>query len=63
MAEYTGEGSGFLSVSFEKVNSSLASFASSYSDIIANEIAPLVALGLTLTFITLGVLVTMNDVI
>lgn len=56
MAEYTGESSGFLSVSFEKVNSSLASFASSYSDIIANEIAPLVALGLTLTFITLGVM-------
>lgn len=46
----------FLSKTFEVVNQSLNNFASSYSSVIASEIAPIVGLGLTLSFIVIGLM-------
>lgn len=46
----------FLSKTFEVVNDALNSFASNYSSVIAGEIAPIVSLGLILSFITIGIM-------
>lgn len=46
----------FLSKTFEKLNNALNSFAQNFSASIATEIAPLVAGGLTLTLIIMGIM-------
>ncbi|UYZ77112.1 type IV secretion system protein (plasmid) [Moraxella bovis] len=56
MADLTEPAPSFISKTFENVNNSLTQFAGSYSDVIAGEIAPIVILGLTLSFITIGVM-------
>lgn len=56
MADLTEPAPSFISKTFENVNNSLTQFAGSYSDVIAGEIAPIVMLGLTLSFITIGVM-------
>ena len=56
MAEYSGAVPNFLSKAFERIDSALSSFAQSFSSSIATEIAPLVAGGLTLTFIMMGLM-------
>lgn len=56
MAEYAGQSPNFLSKTFQVINDSLNGFASNYSSAIASEIAPIVMLSLTLSFITIGVM-------
>ncbi|STY98639.1 type IV secretion system protein VirB6 [Moraxella caprae] len=47
---------GFLSGAFDDVNSALSNFSSQFSSGVATEIAPLVAGGLTLSFIVIGIM-------
>lgn len=47
---------GFLSGAFDDINSALSQFAEKFSSGIATEIAPLVAGGLTLSFIVIGIM-------
>lgn len=54
MAQFSGESTTFLSRTFELTNDALQSFAQNFSSDIATEIAPIVAGGLTLTFIVMG---------
>lgn len=56
MAAYTGESSNFLSHTFEVVNTALNNFVTNFSADIASEIAPIVGLGLTLSFIIVGIM-------
>lgn len=56
MAEFSGESTTFLSRTFELTNEALNTFAQDFSANIATEIAPLVAGGLTLTFIVMGIM-------
>lgn len=56
MAAYTGESSNFLSHTFEVVNTALNNFVTNFSANIASEIAPIVGLGLTLSFIIVGIM-------
>lgn len=52
----SSSGAGILSGMFDDVNSALNNFSQSFSAGIASEIAPLVAGGMTLTFIFMGLL-------
>ncbi len=56
MASYSGAASTFLSDAFESVNNALQTFVTSFSANIASEITPIVILGLTLSFIMMGIL-------
>lgn len=56
MADYSGESTNFLSKTFEVLDTALNTFAQDFSAKIATEIAPLVAGGLTLTFIMMGLM-------